>query len=260
MRDRCVSVTVSTSLPVREMSLFRSSAEDNLSLGRALSSASRSIQLERLLRPGYGRAPRALVSFSKRGVDIVGATLGMIAFSPVLALISLAIKCTSEGPVLFRQNRYGLNGRLFSIYKFRTMYLQQCDVSGTRQTVEDDERVTWLGCILRRFNLDELPQLINVIKGEMSLVGPRPHVPGMRAAGLLYEELVPGYFDRLRVKPGITGLAQASGFRGSTDEWYLAQRRIDADLYYIDNWSLALDFAIVGRTTWYELRHLGRGI
>lgn len=140
------------------------------------------------------------------------------------------------------------------------MYVDQSDSSGVKQTVLNDERLTPVGTFLRRFNLDELPQLINVIKGEMSLVGPRPHVPDMLAAGMKYELLVPEYFDRHRAKPGLTGLAQALGFRGSTEDADLAAARIKMDLRYIEHWSFTLDLLIIIKTIWYEITHHGSGI
>lgn len=205
----------------------------------------------------YGRrrryAPRvsgagASLSLSKRIVDVVGASGGLLLFLPMFLVIAVAIKLTSRGPVFFRQYRYGYRNRLFRIYKFRTMYSSLGDSSGRQQTVAQDARITPLGRVLRNTSLDEIPQLINVLKGEMSLVGPRPHVPGMLAAGVLYEDLVPYYFQRHAVKPGITGLAQVSGFRGSTQDSDSAIARVDYDLEYIEHRSLRLDMAIIVRT------------
>lgn len=162
--------------------------------------------------------------------------------------IALAIKATSPGPVFFRQKRYGYHNRRFWIFKFRTMYVHLGDQRGVRQTTDGDPRVTPVGRLLRKTSLDELPQLFNVLRGDMSLVGPRPHVPGMLAGGLLYEELVPYYFQRHNMKPGITGLAQVSGYRGSTTQPLSAIERLDRDLRYIETWSLWLDFKIIART------------
>ena len=141
------------------------------------------------------------------------------------------------------------------------MFVDKCDASGVMQTTcRNDPRVTPVGKILRRSNLDELPQLLNVVKGDMSLVGPRPHVVGMLAAGGLYEILVPNYFERHRVRPGITGLAQARGLRGSTVDAALAKARIDLDLQYVQNWSFALDLRILVETVWTEFLKAGDGI
>lgn len=209
---------------------------------------------------GGGLASAPATSRAKRMLDIMIAALALVAVAPVLCVLCIAIKVSSRGPILFRQNRYGLHNQPFEIYKFRTMYVDRADPSGVNQTRMNDERITPLGQFLRRFNLDELPQLLNVLQGNMSLVGPRPHVPDMLAAGMKYENLVPYYFDRHRAKPGITGLAQAYGFRGSTEDADLAISRIKYDVAYIENWSLALDLIILARTLWYELKNRGRGI
>ncbi len=186
-----------------------------------------------------------LLMLVKRVLDFFGALGAVIFTAPLLIGIMLAIRLTSKGPIFFRQQRYGLGNREFQIYKFRTMYTHLGDETGVTQTASDDPRITRVGRFLRRTSLDELPQLFNVIKGDMSLVGPRPHVPGMRAAGVAYEELAPDYFDRHAVRPGITGLAQVNGFRGSTADRRAALGRIALDLTYIDNWSLWLDVRII---------------
>ena len=199
-------------------------------------------------------------SAAKRGFDVVVAALSLLALSPALLVIALAIKLTSRGPVLFCQQRYGLNNEKFTIYKFRSMHIDSCDQKGVQQTRVADERVTPVGKALRRFSLDELPQLINIVRGDMSLVGPRPHVPGMLAGGFLYEVLVPNYFERHIVKPGLTGLAQARGLRGCTADAERAKARIDQDLKYIENWSLALDLRIIMETVRTEFLKAGNGI
>jgi lipopolysaccharide/colanic/teichoic acid biosynthesis glycosyltransferase len=183
------------------------------------------------------------------------ATLLLIALAPLLITAALAIKMTSRGPVLFRQRRYGLGSCTFEIFKFRTMDVERQDTSGVTQTRPDDPRVTPLGRVLRKTNIDELPQLLNVVKGDMSLVGPRPHVPEMLAGGVLYEQLCPDYFDRHAMRPGITGLAQVSGFRGATTDPELARARIAQDILYIESWSLALDAQILCRTVISEMFH-----
>jgi len=192
-------------------------------------------------------------SHVKRLFDVAGGAGALILLSPLLLWIALAIKLSSPGPVFFTQYRYGRNNHRFRIYKFRTMHTHLGDASGVSQTVADDPRVTSFGRFLRRTSLDELPQLINVVIGDMSLVGPRPHVPGMQAASTLYENLVPYYFQRHTIKPGITGLAQVSGCRGSTASANLAISRVDYDLEYIERWSLWLDIKIIWWTVRREL-------
>jgi lipopolysaccharide/colanic/teichoic acid biosynthesis glycosyltransferase len=187
-------------------------------------------------------------SLGKRIFDVVVASAALLFFAPFLLAAAIAIKLTSRGPVLFFQYRYGYRNRLFKIYKFRTMRVDACDTRGVKQTVQGDPRITPIGNLLRKTSLDEIPQLINVIKGDMSLVGPRPHVAGMLAADLPYEDLVPYYFQRHIARPGITGLAQVSGCRGSTVEPNRAISRIDYDLDYIEKWSLRMDIMIIVRT------------
>ena len=187
-------------------------------------------------------------SIRKRLFDMAVASAALLFFAPLLIAIAVAIKVTSPGPVLFFQYRYGYGNRFFKIYKFRTMRTDAGDARGVKQTVRGDARITPIGRILRKTSLDEIPQLINVIKGDMSLVGPRPHVPGMLAADLPYEDLVPYYFQRHTARPGITGLAQVSGCRGSTIEPNRAISRIDYDLDYIEKWSLRMDIMIIART------------
>lgn len=196
---------------------------------------------------GLARSEPA-TSIGKRIFDVVAATVALLFFAPLFIAVVIAIKATSPGPVFFRQYRYGYRNRLFKIYKFRSMRVELSDVRGTRQTVQNDPRVTAVGRVLRATSLDELPQLINVIKGDMSLVGPRPHVPGMLAAGILYEDLVPYYFQRHTARPGITGLAQVNGCRGSTAEAAAAIARVDHDLDYIEKWSLWMDVKVIFRT------------
>ena len=197
--------------------------------------------------------PSAFQLAAKCFIDIAGAAFGLIFLAPLLIGIVVAIKATSPGPVFFRQKRHGYHNRRFWIYKFRTMHVHLGDQSGAQQTTAGDPRVTPIGRILRKTSFDELPQLINVLKGDMSLVGPRPHVPGMLAGGLIYEELLPYYFQRHHMRPGITGLAQVSGLRGSTTAPISAIERLDHDLRYIETWSLRLDLSILVRTVVKEL-------
>ncbi len=179
---------------------------------------------------------------------IIGA-LALICLAPVMLLVAIAIKLESRGPVFFKQKRYGFNNELIEVYKFRSMYVDQCDPSATRLVQKNDPRVTKVGAFIRKTSLDELPQLINVVfKGNLSLVGPRPHAVHAKAADRLYDEAVDGYFARHRVKPGITGWAQINGWRGETDTEEKIKQRVEHDLYYIENWSVLFDLAILART------------
>jgi Undecaprenyl-phosphate glucose phosphotransferase len=181
--------------------------------------------------------------------DRVVGWLLLIAALPVMALCAIAIKLDGGGPVFFRQKRYGFNNELIEVFKFRSMYVDQVDATATKLVTKDDPRVTRVGRILRKMSLDELPQLINVaIKGDLSLVGPRPHALHAKAENQLYDEVVDGYFARHRVKPGITGWAQINGWRGETDTNEKIQRRVEHDLYYIENWSVLFDCYILART------------
>jgi len=180
--------------------------------------------------------------------DKVVAGLAIVLLSPVMALVALAIKLDSRGPVLFRQKRYGFNNELIVVYKFRSMHADQCDADARKLVSREDPRVTRVGRFIRKTSLDELPQLFNVLEGSLSLVGPRPHATQAKAHEQLYDEVVEGYFARHRVKPGITGWAQVNGWRGETDTAEKIQRRVEHDLYYIENWSLFLDLRILAKT------------
>lgn len=200
-------------------------------------------------------APDVPLQFAlKRGIDFVGSLAGLVLLAPVLVLIAIAIKIESKGPVFFRQVRTGLNEVPFEILKFRSMYTDLCDGSGVRQTIDNDPRITPLGRLLRKTNLDEIPQLWNVLVGDMSLVGPRPHVPDMLAAGRNYADLVQGYEYRHLMRPGLTGLAQARGLRGPTTHRWMAIRRIVCDVEYVRNFSIVLDLKIIVRTLINELK------
>jgi Undecaprenyl-phosphate glucose phosphotransferase len=181
--------------------------------------------------------------------DRIVGTLAMIAATPVMALVALAIKLDSRGPVFFRQKRYGFNNELIEVYKFRSMRTEATDATASKLVTRDDPRVTRVGRFIRRTSLDELPQLINVaFQGNLSLVGPRPHAVHAKAENRLYDEAVDGYFARHRVKPGITGWAQINGWRGETDSQEKIQRRVEHDLYYIENWSVLFDLYILAMT------------
>jgi polysaccharide biosynthesis protein PslA len=184
----------------------------------------------------------------KRVFDIIASFLAIIVLSPLLLFVVIAVKTTSRGPIFFKQARWGMNGKTFEVYKFRSMHLDACDAFGIVQAVKDDPRVTSVGAWLRKSNLDELPQLFNVLRGDMSLVGPRCHPVGMLAAGKPYEELVLNYHQRHAMRPGITGLAQARGLRGPTVQISKARQRIACDLYYVEHFSILLDIKIIART------------
>ncbi len=181
----------------------------------------------------------------KKVEDIVVASLVLLLAAPLMLMIAALIKMESRGPVLFSQARFGFNNHPVNVYKFRTMYADMADSTGSQRTTKNDVRVTRIGRFLRQTNLDELPQFINVLQGRLSVVGPRPHPLGMRAGDKLYHEAVAEYAVRHKVKPGITGWAQVNGLRGETDTMDKAISRIEHDLYYIDHWSLWLDLKIV---------------
>ncbi len=190
----------------------------------------------------------------KRIMDVACALTGLILFAPLILCIAAAIRFESDGPVLFRQRRTGLHGASFTLFKFRTMHMH-ADAPGTlRQATRYDPRVTRAGRWLRRCSLDELPQLLNVLAGDMSIVGPRPHAPGTTAGGRLFEDITRRYGARHCVKPGITGLAQVRGWRGETDTEEKLLRRVECDLEYIATWSAGLDLKIVCRTAGSVLR------
>jgi putative colanic acid biosynthesis UDP-glucose lipid carrier transferase len=181
---------------------------------------------------------------AKRCIDVLFAGVALTALLPMLAIVSVAIKLDSRGPILFRQKRCGFNGRCFQIYKFRTMSVLE-DGPSIIQAQFADKRLTRLGAWLRRTSIDELPQLLNVLEGTMSLVGPRPHA---MAHDNQFDKIVRNYAFRRRVKPGLTGWAQVNGCRGPTPTAASIERRVEYDLWYIDNWSFRLDFAILLQT------------
>ena len=175
---------------------------------------------------------------TKRAVDIIGSTVGLILSSPIMLIAALAVRLTSRGPILFKQERVGLHNRTFKMYKFRTMEMQKPSAEQKAWTVKDDPRVTKVGKFLRRTSLDELPQLFNIFIGEMSLVGPRPERPQFVE---VFKEEIPRYMIKHQVRPGLTGWAQINGYRGDTS----IRKRIEYDLFYIENWTLSMDFKIM---------------
>jgi putative colanic acid biosynthesis UDP-glucose lipid carrier transferase len=183
-------------------------------------------------------------SWGKRAIDIFGAALALLVFLPLLCCIALAVRLESRGPVIFKQRRTGHRGRIFTIYKFRTMTVTE-DSGDVRQATRNDARVTAIGGLLRKLSLDELPQFLNVLKGDMSMVGPRPHA---LAHDDYYAELIPTYADRFRTRPGLTGLAQVNGLRGEIQDLRSMRDRVAADNLYIESWSLGLDIAILAKT------------
>lgn len=200
-------------------------------------------------RAGFGLAGKSLgFRATKRAIDIAGAGVGLVLLAPLLIGCAVAIKATSKGPVFFRQERYGLDSKMFRIFKFRTMYTDMGDRTGVQQTVQDDPRITRVGAFLRKTSFDELPQLLNVLDGSMSLVGPRPHVPNMLAAGVRYEEFDRRYLSRHAMVPGITGLAQVNGYRGETQTYDAAQGRLEMDIEYCETATITTDIKILFKT------------
>lgn len=180
--------------------------------------------------------------------DRVLAAIALMLLAPVMLGVACAVKYTSKGPVLFKQKRHGFNNQLVDVYKFRSMYTEMTDANADKQVTRGDPRVTPLGRFIRKTSLDELPQLFNVLKGELSLVGPRPHATQAKAGNVIYNDVVEGYYARHRMKPGITGLAQINGWRGETDTEEKIQRRVEFDIQYIDTWSIWMDLYILAMT------------
>jgi Undecaprenyl-phosphate glucose phosphotransferase len=204
---------------------------------------SQMVDLGSVITLRLARKPLSLTELVvKRACDIVIAILAIVALSPLLVTVALAIKLDSRGNILFRQLRHGYNNRIIRIYKFRSMAADKNANMKFMPTKENDERITAVGQILRRTNIDELPQLFNVLTGEMSIVGPRPHATQHNE---IFEEQILPFSRRHNVKPGITGWAQVNGYRGPADTLEVMQRRVDYDLYYIDNWSFFFDLKIL---------------
>jgi putative colanic acid biosynthesis UDP-glucose lipid carrier transferase len=193
-----------------------------------------------------GAIPSAPVALSrtKRAIDFTVALVALLIFLPLLVLIAVAVRLETPGPALFRQQRTGLNGHAFTVLKFRTMTVVE-DGAEIRQATRGDVRVTPLGAILRKLSLDEIPQILNVIRGEMSLIGPRPHALAHDRA---WEQVAPNYARRFRTRPGLTGWAAIQGYRGEIADTQGLIGRVEADNEYIDSWSLWLDLQIIWRT------------
>ncbi|MCV6575575.1 MAG: undecaprenyl-phosphate glucose phosphotransferase [Cohaesibacter sp.] len=187
-------------------------------------------------------------SMFKRIFDVIVSILAIILLSPILIATAIAVKLDSAGPVLFRQKRVGFNNEQVMVYKFRSLYHNQSDQKAAKSVTKNDSRVTKVGRFIRRTSIDELPQLFNVLTGTLSLVGPRPHVPHQATNNKLFEEVADGYMARHKVKPGITGWAQINGWRGEIDDDNKLKQRVEHDIYYIENWSLALDLYILAST------------
>lgn len=206
---------------------------------------------------GVGTIPGIVVSAGaldlrdrvvKRILDLAIAVPVLLLLSPLLVLVALAVKLDSPGPVLFRQERMGRSNRLFHVLKFRSMRVDRTDHSGERSASRDDDRITRVGRIIRATSIDELPQLLNILQGDMSLVGPRPHALGSRAGDLLFWHIDQRYWLRHSIKPGLTGLAQVRGFRGATDHHDDLLNRLHSDLEYLQNWTFLRDLVILART------------
>lgn len=191
-----------------------------------------------LINIRYVPLSNTLNAFAKRIVDIVGSFCGIVVLSPLLIVIACIVKATSKGPVIFKQERVGLHNKTFHMYKFRTMRMQEPGEEKKGWTTKDDPRVTKVGKFLRKTSIDELPQLFNILRGDMSIVGPRPERPQFVEK---FKEEIPRYMIKHQVRPGLTGWAQVNGYRGDTS----IRRRIDFDLYYIENWTMGFDFKIM---------------
>ena len=193
----------------------------------------------------FDRPIRDWDSVAKRIFDIVFSLIGIALLSPIMIGAYLAVKLTSKGPAIFVQERHGFNNELIRVFKFRSMYVNQQDKTAAKQVTKGDPRVTPVGRIIRKTSIDELPQFFNALRGDLSLVGPRPHAVMAQSSNKLYGEVVDGYFARHRVKPGVTGWAQINGWRGEIDHDDKIRKRTECDLYYIENWSILFDLKIL---------------
>ena len=202
------------------------------------------LELVELLRPPISGWKAA----QKRAFDLVTASVALVLLAPVMVAVAAAVRLDSPGPILFRQLRHGFNNRPVGVLKFRSMHADRCDPTAVKAVRRDDDRVTRVGRFIRRTSLDELPQLFNVLAGDLSMVGPRPHAMTARTGDILFDEVATTYSARHRVKPGITGWAQINGWRGEMNTAEKITERVRHDLYYIENWSLWLDIRILLRT------------
>ena len=184
----------------------------------------------------------------KRLLDLIVTVPAIVLLSPLLLAVAIAVKLDSPGPVLFRQRRMGRANQLFDVWKFRSMHVEACDAVGATSTSRGDRRITRVGRVIRATSIDELPQLFNVLNGDMSLVGPRPHALGSMAGDQLFWHVDERYWLRHAIKPGLTGLAQVRGQRGATDHRDDLARRLESDLAYVANWSVLRDVVILVRT------------
>lgn len=184
-------------------------------------------------------------AIAKRLFDIVFSLLGIVLFSPIMLATAIAIKLDSKGPVIFKQKRHGFNNEVINVWKFRSMYSDQCDPTAKLAVTKNDSRVTRVGRFIRKTSIDELPQFFNALGGSLSLVGPRPHAVSANSNNVLYNDVVDGYFARHKVKPGVTGWAQINGWRGEIDKAEKIVMRTEYDLSYIENWSLWFDLKIL---------------
>jgi Undecaprenyl-phosphate glucose phosphotransferase len=187
-------------------------------------------------------------AITKRVFDIAVSLVALVLLSPLMLATAIAIRMESKGPVIFRQRRYGFNNEVIEVLKFRSMYHELADPDAKQAVTKGDARVTRVGRFIRKTSIDELPQLVNVLKGDLSLVGPRPHAVNAHTENKLWDEVVDGYFARHKVKPGVTGWAQVNGWRGEVDNAVKIRERVNCDLYYIENWSLMLDLYILAIT------------
>jgi len=198
----------------------------------------------------YKRPFEGARAVQKRIFDVIFALLALVVLSPLMVVIAVLIRLESPGPVLFRQRRHGYNNKPIQVLKFRSMYNDQCDPTAVQAVRRADTRVTKIGRVIRRASIDELPQFFNVLRGELSLVGPRPHAMAARTGDIIYDQVTEAYSARHKVKPGVTGWAQINGWRGEMNSSEKIRARVEHDLYYIENWSLWLDFKIMVMTPW----------